>query len=348
MDIDLKIGPRRWSEVMPMAGALEAAGFSGMLFTEQNQSPWMAIAVAAVAAPSLEFSTGIAVAFPRSPYLAASMTWELAENTQGRFRLGLGTGARTEIQQQRYGMPFDHPGPRLKDYVGAVRACFRAFRGEDPLGYDGPYYKLANLPPMWAPRRHEYGDVKIDVSAVGPWMCQMAGEVADGIHVHPFHSLHYVHNRLLPEVAAGCDRAGRAIGDVRLTVPVFAVPGDTPAERAEMLEKVRSQIAYYGSNLNYAFQLDDLGYEGLALQLNSLLQKGQIGAMNAAITEEILEHFAVIAPWDGMAGALIERYGKVASRLVLFMGEESIEADPENLEKWGAVARSLREPTPED
>ena len=32
---------------------------------------------------SLEFMTGIAVAFPRSPMIAASLAWELAENTGG-------------------------------------------------------------------------------------------------------------------------------------------------------------------------------------------------------------------------------------------------------------------------
>ena len=55
-------------------------------------------------APSLEFMTGIAVAFPRSPMVAASLAWELAENTEGRFRLGLGSqvqGARRAAVQRR-------------------------------------------------------------------------------------------------------------------------------------------------------------------------------------------------------------------------------------------------------
>ena len=60
-----------------------------MLFTETGQVPWMMIAAAAMAAPSLEFSTGIAVAFPRSPMISASVAWEMAQNTGGRFRLFL-------------------------------------------------------------------------------------------------------------------------------------------------------------------------------------------------------------------------------------------------------------------
>ena len=48
---------------------------------------------------------------------------------------------------------------------------------------------------------HDHGDVKVDVSAVGPWMTHMAGAVADGVHVHPLHSVHYINERLLPAVA---------------------------------------------------------------------------------------------------------------------------------------------------
>ena len=41
------------------------------------------------------------------------------------------------------------------------------------------------LPQQWMPPSHDHGDVKVDVSTVGPWMTHMAGAVADGVHVHP-------------------------------------------------------------------------------------------------------------------------------------------------------------------
>jgi probable F420-dependent oxidoreductase len=188
MRFDLMAGATTWARTAQLAADIEAAGFSGMLFTETTQTPWMSIVAAATAAPGLEFSTGIAVAFPRSPMVAAGLAWELAENTGGRFRLGLGSQVKAHIER-RYGAAFDPPGPRLRDYVQAVQACLRAFRGEEKLAYDGAYYHLSLLPAAWAPRRHDYGDIKVDISAVAPWMCRMAGEVADGIHVHPLHSV---------------------------------------------------------------------------------------------------------------------------------------------------------------
>lgn len=340
MRFDLMTGAKPWDRIADLARRISGAGFSGMVFTEQTQTPWMSITAASLAAPSLEFSTGIAVAFPRSPLIAAGMAWELAENTKGRFRLGLGSQVRAHIER-RYGTEFDPPGPRLKDYVLAVKACLRAFGGEEALAHDGTFYKLSLLPPMWAPRRHPFGNVKVDVSAVGPWMSRMAGEVADGVHVHPFHSLPYVHNRLLPAVQEGAKVAGRDVTEVDLIIPVFAIPGDTHEERSELVERARARIAFYGSTKNYAFQFDDLGFEGTSARLNELLKRGDVAGMAATITDEMLDHFAVVDTWDGMADALISRYGAVASRLVMYMGEDSIEAAPQNLDKWTEIARAV-------
>jgi alkanesulfonate monooxygenase SsuD/methylene tetrahydromethanopterin reductase-like flavin-dependent oxidoreductase (luciferase family) len=63
-----------------------------MLFTEGHQVPWMNIAAAALAAPSLHFSTGIAIAFAPSPMVTAEIAWELAQNT--RASSGWGWAAR--------------------------------------------------------------------------------------------------------------------------------------------------------------------------------------------------------------------------------------------------------------
>src|SRR5947209_6583898 len=128
MRLDLMTPGHTWAQTADLARTAEAHGFSGMVFTEQTQAPWMAITSAALAAPTLEFATGIAVAFARSPIVSAGLAWELAENTQGRFRLGLGSQVKAHVER-RYGADFDPPGPRLKDYVQAVRACFRAFAG---------------------------------------------------------------------------------------------------------------------------------------------------------------------------------------------------------------------------
>ncbi len=341
MEFDLMARASTWENSVDLAKQLQDAGFSGILMTEGSQVPWASIAVAAMAAPKLAFSTGIAVAFPRSPMVSAQVAWEMAANTKGRFRLGLGSQVKAHVTR-RYASVFDRPAPQMKDYLQAVRACLKAFRREGPLQHDGPYYQLSLLPENWTPARHDYEDIKLDISAVGPYMTKVAGELADGVHVHPMHSMPYIQNRLLPNLAEGAARAGRDPGDIDLIVPVFAIAGDSPEERDWGVLRAKTQIGFYGATPNYSFQFDDLGYEGMREQLRDHMRAGDNDAIVALISDEILDHFALVARWDDMADKLIARYRGTASRVVMYLAEESIRQNPDNLGRWSEIARAVR------
>lgn len=333
-------GASSWSDSADLAVKLQDAGFSGMLWTETSQVPWMQIAAAATAAPELYFTTGIAVAFPRSPMISAATAYEIADNTGGRFRLGLGSQVKAHITR-RYSAEFDRPAARLRDYALAVKACWRAFNREERLAHEGDFYNLSLLPRDWSPKPHEH-EMKLDISAVGPLMTKVAGEVADGIHVHPLHSMHYIENRLKPAVAEGAAISGRSTDDIDLIIPVFACPGDTPEERAPLVERARRQIAFYGSTPNYAFQFDDLGFGGTTTRIREKMKAGELDTMGELITEEMLEHYALVASWDDMADRLIERYSGMAERVVMYLGEQQMRNDPDVLAKWGDVAAAVR------
>lgn len=340
MDIDLMTGASTWTDSADLARKLQDAGFSGMLYTETSQVPWMQIAAAATAAPELFFTTGIAVAFPRSPMVSAAVAWEIADNTNGRFRLGLGSQVKAHVTR-RYSSEFDRPAARMRDYVLAVKACWRAFGREERLAHDGDFYNLSLLPPDWAPRAHDH-PMKVDISAVGPLMTKVAGEVADGVHVHPLHSMPYIENRLLPAVAEGAAKAGRDTSEIDLIIPVFACPGDTPEERAPYVDIAKRQIAFYGSTPNYAFQFDDLGFEGTTSKIRAKMKAGELDTLGELITDEMFEAYGLAASWDDMADKLIDRYAGTASRVVMYLGERSMRTDPGHLAKWGEIAAAVR------
>ena len=334
-------GNNSLADMARLAVEWERLGFSGITLTETGRTAYLSAAVAAVAAPTMGLTTGIAVAFPRSPMITASTAWELAEATQGRFVLGLGTQVKAHIER-RFGVPFDPPGPRLREYVQAVKACFRAFNGDEKLAFSGEYFNLSLLPAAWNPGPIPWPNVPVYISAVGPWMTRMAGEVADGIHVHPLHSMPYLNDVLLPKVAEGAAMAHRSVDDVALAIPVFTIVGDSEEERAPWKDRARSQIAFYGSTRNYAFQFDMLGFEGVSARLNERLKAGDMAGMSALITDEMLEHYAVTATWDELADKLIERYRGVASRLIMYFAQPQMDRSPETAGRWGEVARTVR------
>jgi probable F420-dependent oxidoreductase len=339
MRFDLMTGGLPLRQMQAMAHDASGAGFSGLVITEGARTAYLSAAAAALAA-DLEVSTGIAVAFPRSPMVTAELAWELAEATGGRFRLGLGTQVRAHIER-RYGAPFDPPGPRLREYVEAVRAIFAAFRGEQPLDFKGRFWSLSLLPAQWSPGALDVADPPIDVAAVNPWMLRTAGEIADGVHVHPLNTPTYLAETVLPETAAGARRAGRDPSELTLIVPVLTAVGDTEDERARWREVARVQVAFYGSTANYGFIFDQVGFEGTTARIRERQRAGDLAGMSAVVTDDILEHFVVACDWDELSDAIVARLGGVAHRAVAYFAGAAWQQDPSSLARWGEVARDV-------
>lgn len=336
MYVDVMTLPRPITQMGATARTAQVHGFDGIVLTEGGRTSFLSATAAALGAPGLSIATGVAVAFARSPMITAQVAWELQEATGGTFRLGLGTQVRTHVVR-RYAAEFTSPGPRLRDYVRAVRASFAAFRGA-PLDHRGPFYELTYIDPQWSPGPIEYADPKVDVAAVNPWMLEMAGEVADGVHIHPIGEPGYLRTVALPHIAAGAARAGRDAAEVDLIVPVITVVGDTDAEIAAARERARRSLSFYGSTPNYAFIWDRAGFEGTTERIRTHQRAGNMAAMAAEITDEHLATFCTEATWDTLADALISTYGDLATRLVMY--SPAFES-PERFERYGMVAAEI-------
>lgn len=339
MDVDLMIGGLPLRDMARLTRAAADAGFSGIVLAEAGRTAYLGCAIVA-SSSELDVLTGVAVAFPRSPMVTAQVAWELAEASNGRFRLGLGTQVRAHVQR-RYGSDFDPPGPRLREYVQAVRAAFVAFRG-GPLEHHGDHWDLSLLPPVWSPGDIGVANPPIDVAAVNPWMLRMAGALADGIHVHPLNNPTYLADTVLPNRAAGAARAGREASDVQLIVPTFAAPGSTAEEVQVWRELARMQVAFYGSTPNYAFVFEQLGRPETTERIRERQKAGDLGGMAAVIDDELLDHFCISGEWADVADGIIHRYQGIASRVVSYFAGMAWVQDPASLGPWGELARAVR------
>jgi probable F420-dependent oxidoreductase len=335
MQVDAMTIPGPLSQTGDLARRTQSAGFSGLLFTETGRTAYLNAAVASQAAPGLELSTGVAVAFPRSPFVTAAAAWELQEATGGNFRLGLGTQVRTHVVR-RYGVAFERPGPRLRDYVLAVKACFSGFRS-GTLGHHGEFYNLDFLTPQWSPGPIDEPDPKVDIAAVNPWMLRMAGEVADGVHVHPIGEPGYIARHVLPKVAEGAQITDRPPSDIAIIVPVMTIVGDTDEERDKQRETVRASMAFYGSTPNYAFIWDEAGFEGTTARIREKQKAGDFPGMAAQVSDDHVAAFATESTWDTLADVLADKYAGKATRLVLY----NAVGDQDRFERYGEVARRV-------
>jgi len=339
------IGGVPLAEAQAFARDAEAAGFDGLWFTEGGRTAYLGCTAAALATERIEIGTGIAVAFPRSPFITAGTAWELADASAGRFILGLGTQVKAHVER-RYAAPFAPPGPRLREYVLAVRAVWDAFQTGKPLHFDGEYWPMSIGPlGAWSGGPIDHPDIPIYLAGVRSWMLRMIGEVADGIHVHPLHSVRYVDEVIAPGLADGAARAGRHVEDVAVVCPVLTIVGDSDEERDRWRERARFQLAFYGSTRTYSGVFELHGWPGVSEALHERQRAGDIAGMAALITDEMLDVYTVAGTWDELPGRLADRYTGHADRLIMYFAGTAWRENRDVMAQWAATAARLRSAT---
>ena len=313
MLLDANLPPVALRQIPALAQAAESIGFSALWSTETLHDPFLPLGLIAGHSQRLHFGTAVAVAFARSPATLAYTAWDLADSSRGRFILGLGTQVRAHIVR-RFGMPWpDSPAGKLREMIGAIRALWEAWQEGGSLDFQGEHYNLNLMTPFFNPGPIDHPQVPIYIAGVNTGLCRLAGEVADGMLAHPYHSVRYLQEVVRPAVAAGAARAGRDPALIHLAVTALVATTQDEAEFA------RSQIAFYASTPSYRPVMALHGWGEVADQLRALARGGEWGEMGGRITDEMLRTFAVVAPEDELAATLRRRYAGLADRLSLYL-----------------------------
>jgi probable F420-dependent oxidoreductase len=270
------------------AARAEALGFDGILVTETNNDPFLPIALASTTTQRVTLGTAVALAFPRSPMEVAYTAWNLQDLTGGRFVLGLGTQVRAHVER-RYSSTWSHPARRMREYVLALRAIWTAWERDEPLRFEGEFYSHTLMPPAFRPRPQPHGAPRVLLAGVRERMVEVAGEVADGLLVHPLQSPRFLDEVVRPTLATGAARADR--DPAQIDVCIAQLVASTPAER----EAVRRRIAFYASTPGYRQVLDLHGWTATFERLHHLSRTGGWAEMPGEISDEQLDAFAAYA-----------------------------------------------------
>ncbi len=327
----------------PPQGATEAAreavaaGYDGFFTAETQYDPFLPLVLASSEKPELELGTAIAVAFPRSPMVVAMTAWDLARMSQGKFMLGLGTQIRAHIVR-RFSTVWDSPGPRLREYIQSLRAIWTAWQHSTPLSFDGEFYQFSLMTPFFDPGPIGHPDIPVYIAGVGPYLSRLAGELCDGFHVHPFHTVRYLDEVVLPGITAGAEAAGRSLEDVERVTTVFVMTGETDAQIEQAMGPVRQQISFYASTPSYSPVMEANGWD-FGEQLNAMSKRGQWAEMADVVPDEAVLTVGVAAPIDRLGEAIKERYGDRVQRVGFYTIGSMLGADPESVQE---VIRQLR------
>ena len=322
MKLDINIAIDSLRDVPALVRDAEAFGFDGVWASETKHDPFLPLALAAEHTSRVSLGTAIAVAFPRSPTVVAHTAWDLQAASGGRLILGLGTQVKGH-NERRFSVPWTAPGPRLREYILALRALWECWQTGTPINFRGEHYAITLMTPFFAPGPIAHPRIPIYIAAVNAYNLRLAGELCEGVHIHPFHSVKYLREFALPHIEAGLAKSGRARADLALSTSVFMVTGRSGEERARVREQAKAQIAFYASTRTYEPVLAAHGWQDLMPHLHRKSVEGDWGGMAALITDEMLAAFAVEAPLDGLADALRARYAGLLDRLAPYLPLET-------------------------
>jgi probable F420-dependent oxidoreductase len=283
----------------------------------------------------VDVGTAIAVAFPRSPMHLANIGHDLQRYSQGRFILGLGSQIKAHIEK-RFSAQFSQPAARMRELILATRAIWRTWEEDEPLRFEGEFFRHTLMTPFFNPGQTGFGVPKVFLAAVGEKMTEVVGEVCDGMFVHGFTTERYLREATLPALERGLAKSGRTRADLELSFPCFIVTGETDEEWQKADAAVREQIAFYGSTPAYRPVLELHGWGEVQDELNALSKQGQWKAMGKVITDDILDAFAVRGSASELPGLVLGRFGDLVDRLSFYAPYRS---DPE---KWGEVVAGFK------
>lgn len=337
MKIDAQIRDLDLLRVGEEARKCERIGFDGIWTFEAAHDPFLPLMQAIAATSDIGVGTNITVAFARSPFAVAQVAWDLQTASRGRFRLGLGTQVRAHVER-RFSMAFDHPARRIADYARCVRAVWDSFQNDAPAAYEGEFYRFKVMTPFFNPGPIDHAQIPIYIAGVNPRMCAAAGEVADGFHVHPMHSVSYLREVVRPAIDAGARSVGRTVEDLDLHASVFVVSGDTTEERARSEHAAREQVAFYASTPSYRALLEHHGFDALGKELSVLVRGGEFEAMIRRVPDSLMAEVVLAAAPGELGAALRSRYDGVLQRVSLYFPMP--EGAPE--ERWRDFTAQFR------
>jgi probable F420-dependent oxidoreductase len=315
---DMQTGEKRpepsWSTIRDQVREADALGYDTILAVETQHDPYLELAIAAQEPSKIELATGIALAFTKSPVATAYTAWDLQRMSGGRLSLGLGSQVKGHVMR-RFGMPWSKPAQRMKDYVGAMRACWKTWQTGEPFDFRSEHYNLSLMTPNFAPPPlTKNPHIPVLIAAVQPLMLQVAGEVCDGVRLHGIVTRKYLDQIAFPNLKKGFAKSARPASEwdsYQIGGGGFLCAAKDKDSLARAVGAMKSTIAFYGSTRSYRSSFEIDGWGDTADQLHKLSVQQKWPEMAKLVTEEMVHAFAAAGTYDEIAGVIKKRFAGV-------------------------------------
>ena len=326
MKVNYPLQSRDLSSVASEAAWAESMGYDSISSNETAHDSFLPLALAATSTSHVQLETHVAIAFPRSPMTMAYTAHDLHKLSNGRLRLGLGTQVKGHIER-RFSTTWTSPGPRLREYVQALRKIWECWETGIPLDYKGKYYQFSLMTPFFNPGSSGLDMPLIFTAAVNPYNCSVAGEISDGLLLHSLTSPEYVSKIVKPGLQKGSIKAERDPSEIILAGGGFIITGPNQASLEKQKEEIRRRISFYSSTRTYFPVLETHDLQEVGERLHKLSVEGRWDDMPNLVNDDMLGIFAIIGLYDEIAPKFRERYGNLLDEVTFSMRTTSTEEE---------------------
>jgi probable F420-dependent oxidoreductase len=306
-------------ELLRYTAMAEGAGAESVWAAELWRDAFVPLTAMATVAKKMRVGTAVAH-FARPPLLTELSAMSLAECTQGRFILGLGT-APPEWNENCHGLPYRKTVTRMREYVECIRAMWTA-TPTHAVSYNGECYQIKDYRRLMpAP----YERVPIYLAGVLPRMIQLAGSHADGLLVNVLNTPRYFSEVIFPNLKHGWAVTGRSRQGFEICMTKLCTVS-SGAKQARTL--ARRGVAFYATIPYFDIVFDPLGFTEAKLQIRAAMQRQDIPGMLDAVTEEMIDALALAGTPEDIHRQL-EPFEELCDTLLLAC--PSFATDPEEV-----------------
>ncbi|MDE0669731.1 MAG: LLM class flavin-dependent oxidoreductase [Acidimicrobiia bacterium] len=307
-----------------LAVGAEQAGFADVWLPDHYflRDVYVAQAIIAARTSTLRLATGVAAVQLRHPALIASSAATIAERSGGRAVIGIGPGGHEFPSQFEMRPP--SPLRMLRQAVQIIREL-----SSGQAGVRGEYFSADGAALGW-----RIDPPPIYLSARGPRMLELAGEIADGVIIHGVQRefLDYARAR----VVRGAERAGR---DPQACEIAVMLDVEIDADEAAAIDRLRARCTLMAGG-SYADELIPVyGFNPEAVAtLRSALNDPDVREAGY-VTDDMVRAFA----FGGTRQAVAERLGELGrlgvDLAILKLAQSDLEATRDVLARLGPLIK---------
>ena len=338
MDVDVRLGASTEpAQIRDCAQRAQRLALATVWSSEAAHDPFVLAYAAITETETVRVGTAVAIAHARTPMATALAAWDLQRISGGRFTLGLGTQVRAHVER-RYGATWPGAVEPLREYVTALRHIWACWQDGTPPQYEGKYYRFTLTNPEFepGPLPPAHAPIPVWLAAVGPVMVGLAQEVADGVHLHAFHTPDYLRDVVGPAID-NASTSSEPRPPIARSAPVFAGIVHNERERDALRTHFAHHLAFYASTPAYLPVLRAAGWEHVHRPLRDAAREGRWADLQLHVPAAMVDDFVDLDDARTVGERLATRYAGLLDQVGLYRGGDRFMSEDDWIDLVAAV-----------